>query len=80
MAFFWDRVDSDTPAGEKFLGISGKTGKAMFRYVDHPGVRAANSGKGYIAPAFAKTHRKIRKELGPEVNKAWVRTFRKAFK
>jgi len=79
LAFFWDKVDENTPAGGKFLGISGKTGKAMFRFVDHPGVTAANSGKGYIGPAFAKTHRKIAKELGPEVKKAVVGTFRKAF-
>jgi hypothetical protein len=80
LAFFWDKVDSNTPAGKKFLGVSGKTGKAMFRYVDHPGIFAANSGKGYLAPAIAKVRRTmINKELPKDVRKAVLGTIRKSF-
>lgn len=79
LAFFWDKVDEKTPVGGKFLGVSSK-GKAMFRFVDHPGVAAANSGKGYLAPAFAKVRRQIRKDIPVEVRKAAIGTFRKAFK
>ena len=84
LAFFWETGGEYFPKNppNKYLGkiTKGKNaGKKMFLYVEHPGVQAANSGKGYIGPAFAKTHRKIRKELGPEVKKAVVGTFRKTF-
>lgn len=79
LAFFWDKVDERTPAGKKFLGISVKTGKAMFNYVDHPGVQAANNGKGYLAPAITKVRRQIRKELPEDVRKAVLGSFKKSF-
>lgn len=79
LAFAWDKVSADTPAGKKFLGVSKKTGKALFAFVDHPGVVAANSGKGYLAPAIAKVRKTIRKEIPVEVRKAAIGTFRKAF-
>jgi hypothetical protein len=80
LAFFWDKVDENTPAGEKFLGVSTKTGKALFAYVDHPGVQAANNGKGYLAPAIAKVRRQIRKEIKPDVRKAVLGSFKKSFR
>lgn len=82
LAFFWDKVSADTPAGEKFLGVSKTSdppGKALFAYVDHPGVKAANSGKGYLKPAIDKIRRQIRKEIPADVRKAALGTFRKAF-
>ena len=80
LAFPWDKVDENTPAGKKFLGVSTTTGKAMFNYVDHPGVQAANSGKGYIKPAVDKVRAQIRKEIPADVRKAVLGTFRKGFK
>jgi len=56
--FFWDKVDSKTPRGSKFRGIA-SSGKAMFRYVDHPGIEAANNGEGYINLAINKTKKQI---------------------
>ena len=80
LAFFWDKVDANTPAGKKFLGVSTKTGKALFNFVDHPGVEAVNNGKGYLAPAIAKIRRTmINKELPKDVRKAVLGTFRKSF-
>jgi hypothetical protein len=80
LAFFWDKVDSNTPGGKKFVGVSSTTGKAMFNYVDHPGVEATNSGKGYLAPAITKVRNQIKKEVPKDVRDAVLGSFRRAFK
>jgi len=59
----------DIPAGARILLGS----------VQHPGVLAANSGKGYLAPAIAKVRRQIRKDIPKDVRKAFLGTFRKSF-
>lgn len=80
LAFFWDKVNSSTPSGKKFVGISATTGKALLRYVDHPGVEAANNGKGYLAPAVNEVRKQIRKEIPVEVRKEVIGTIKRAFK
>lgn len=82
LAFKWDTglvVFPKNPP-DKYLGKSKKTGKKLFLYVEHPGVVAANSGKGYLKPAIDKVRRQIRKEIPADVRKATLGTFRKAFK
>ncbi len=82
LAFFWDKVDANTPAGKKFLGVSKTSsppGKALFAYVDHPGVKAANNGKGYIKPAVDKVRAQIRKDVPADVHKAALGSFKKNF-
>src|SRR5512139_317869 len=79
LAFFWDKVDEDTPRGPKFRGISEETGKALFRYVEHPGVAAVNSGKGYLRPAITTVRKQMRKEIPREVREEVIGSFRKAF-
>ena len=80
LAFPWDKVNSQTPSGKKFIGISEITGKALLRYVDHPGVRAAGGGKGYMAPAINEVRKQIRKEVPVEIRASVIGTLRKAFK
>jgi hypothetical protein len=89
LAFYWEKAiasprnslfvkdkkiyrggEDDIPAGARILLGS----------VKHPGVRAANSGKGYLKPAIDKVRRQIRKEIPADVRKAALGTFRKAFK
>lgn len=60
LAFFWDKVDANTPRGPKFRGISPTTGKAIFNYVDHPGVAA----RPYFRPAVNLALTKIPVFLG----------------
>lgn len=80
LAFFWDKVNSSTPAGKKFVGVSETTGKALLRYVDHPGVEAANNGKGYLAPAINDVRKQIRQEVPAEIRKEVIGTIKRAFK
>ena len=60
LAFFWDKVDKNSPVGNKFRGISKETGKALFTFVDHPGVAA----KPYDRPAIEETKDEIREIIG----------------
>jgi len=59
LAFDWPGHDPDFPPGRKFIGVSEKTGKFMFNFVDHPGV-AANP---FLQPAVEKNRRAIRNRL-----------------
>lgn len=79
LAFFWDKVDEGTPAGTKFRGISKKSGKALFNFVEHPGVKAANNGKGYLRPAITEVRKTMRREISKDMREAYIGTFRKAF-
>lgn len=63
LAFEWDKVDEETPYGKKFRGISSTTGKAIFTYVDHPGVRA----RPYITPTIEESIDEIADILGRQV-------------
>lgn len=80
LAFPWNKVDSSTRAGRKFVGISEKSGKAMFLYVDHPGVRAANNGRGYMAPAITKIRKQMQKDIPLAIREEVIGSFRRAFK
>jgi hypothetical protein len=79
LAFFWDKVSESTPAGTKFRGISKKSGKALFNFVEHPGVQAVNGGKGYLRPAITEVRKTMRQEISKDMRDAYIGTFRKAF-
>lgn len=79
LAFFWDKVDKTTPAGKKFRGVSSQ-GKALFNYVEHPGVQAAGNGKGYLSPAISKVRKQIRIEVPKEIREEVAGSLRRAFK
>lgn len=80
LAFFWEKVDENTPTGKKFIGISADTGKALLRYVEHPGVEAANNGRGYLAPAINEVRKTIRREVPQDVRDEVGLAFKRAFK
>lgn len=60
LAFFWDKVDVNSKTNYKFLGISAKTGKALFNFVDHPGV----APRPYLVPTIDDTKEEFKKILG----------------
>ena len=60
LAFHWDKVNESTKTGLKFMGISPTSGKAIFAYVEHPGVAA----RPFLAPTVEDTKEEFRKILG----------------
>jgi hypothetical protein len=89
LAFFWQKAIDD-PRDSLF--VSGKKlyrggqddippkARILLGSVQHPGVQAANNGKGYLAPAIAKVRRQhIRKEIGSDVEKAAHFSIKKSF-
>lgn len=60
LAFFWDKVDSSTKTAAKFMGISSTTGKAIFNFVEHPGVEK----RPYLVPTINETKAEFKKILG----------------
>src|SRR4030042_4553398 len=60
LAFFWDKVDATSKTNYKFWGISPTTGKAIFGFVDHPGV----APRPYLVPTINETKEEFKKILG----------------
>jgi hypothetical protein len=60
LAFFWDKVNEGSKTGSKFWGISSTTGKAIFGYVEHPGVEK----RPYLVPTINETKEEFKKILG----------------
>lgn len=95
LAFEWDALDevlawegldgikSAMQYSGKFVKVIGigENGSPiyLFRYVDHPGIRAANNEKGYIAPAVNELRKKARAELDKEVRDAIMGDLRRSF-
>jgi hypothetical protein len=75
LAFHWEIANTNP---DQF--IFGEDGKVLLPSVKHPGVQAANGGKGYLAPAVNEVRKQIRKEIPKETRDAILGTFRKSFK
>ena|ERR1035437_8631420 len=67
LAFFWDKVGPETGHSAKFSGISKRTGKAIFNYVDHPVTEAYNHGVGYMRPALQASKSECIRIVGKDV-------------
>jgi hypothetical protein len=74
LAFNWE-VANTSPGHFIFL----PDGRVIFPSVQHPGVEAANGGKGYLGSARDKVRKDIRKEIPAEVRKSVVGVFRRSF-
>lgn len=75
LAFHWEVADANP---EQF--IFAPDGRVLLPSVKHPGVRAANNGKGYLAPAMNEVRKQIRREVPKDVRDSVVGTLRKSFK
>lgn len=63
-----------------FMGTNDFVGKLIITpTVHHPGIQAANGGKGYIAPAVKELRVKGRQELVTEVRQAILSDIRASF-
>ena len=74
LAFYWE-VASANPQYFQFL----PDGRVVFSSVQHPGIEAANEGKGYIAPAVNELRKRGRQELTKEVKAAILDDIRRSF-
>ena len=54
-------------------------GKVVLAQVMHPGIEAANGGKGYIAPAMNELRKHARAELSKDIKEAIVGDLRESF-
>lgn len=52
----------------------------MVKHVNHPGINAANSGKGYMRPAVEDLRKRMRADLENDVRDAIRTTMRLAFR
>lgn len=75
LAFHWEVANANP---ENFIFL--EDGRVILPSVKHPGVKAANNGKGYLAPAFNEVRKQIRKEVPKETRDAVIGTLRKSFK
>jgi hypothetical protein len=74
LAFHWE-VANANPEYFDFL----PDGRVMLRAVMHPGIQAANAGKGYIAPAVRELKKRGKKELTEEIRLAILDDIRRSF-
>lgn len=71
----WDYDMYDPPMPSMHL----EDGRGLFYGVMHPGIMAANDGKGYIHPAMNEIRRKARKELDKDIREAILGDLRESF-
>ena len=64
LVFFWEKANDNIPRTED--------GRVILQKVMHPGVEAANDGKGYIGPALVEVRKKIKENLSDDLRSAIV--------
>lgn len=74
LAFHWEVADANP---EQF--VFAPDGRVLLPSVQHPGIVAANGGKGYIAPAMRELRRRAKKELNMEIKDAILSDLRASF-
>ena len=72
LAFPWEKANDNIPRLPD--------GRVLLKKVEHPGVEAANNGKGYLAPAINDVRQAIRTKFGKEAARAIGLDIRAAFK
>jgi hypothetical protein len=74
LAFNWEIANANP---ERF--VFAPDGRVLLPKVEHPGIEAANSGKGYIAPAMREIRKRAKRELSQEIREAIVGDLRESF-
>ncbi len=74
LAFHWE-VATSNPENFKFT----PDGKVLLGSVQHPGIHAANAGKGYIGPAQNEIRKRGRAELDKDIRQAILGDLRESF-
>lgn len=74
LAFNWEIANAN-PERFSFL----PDGRVLLPSVQHPGIQAANVGKGYIAPAMRELRKRGRAELDKDIREAILGDLRESF-
>lgn len=74
LAFNWEVANANP---ERFTFAP--DGRVVFHSVQHPGIEAANSGKGYIGPAQIAIRKRIKEELSKEIGETIKMDLRESF-
>lgn len=74
LAFHWEVADAN-PQNFSFL----PDGRVMLPAVQHPGIQAANAGKGYIGPALKELRKRAKEQLSQDVRDAIMSDLRRSF-
>jgi|GEM_PF-2250751 len=74
LAFHWEVAEANP---ERFSFA--KDGRVLLPSVQHPGIQAANEGKGYIGPAQTEIRKRGKVELSVDVKNAILSDLRTSF-
>ena len=74
LAFNWEIANANP---ERFTFAP--DGRVLLFSVNHPGIEAANGGKGYIAPAMKEVRRRGKAELSKDIRDAILGDLRQSF-
>lgn len=87
LAFYWDKLEkrgrlSRSKVGQEGISYVGdlKDGRAAFNYVNHPGVQAANMGKGYMKSAIQAAYDLNSDRLAKEISESVLRNLKTSFR
>lgn len=80
LAFHWDVASTfEMERGRPGRFIFAPDGRVLLPSVMHPGIQAANQGKGYLAPAVKELRKHARANLTKDVREAILSDIRKSF-
>lgn len=74
LAFYWEVADANP---DQFTFAD--DGRVLLRSVMHPGIEAANDGKGYIGPAMKELRKRGKAELTKDIKDAILGDIRASF-
>ena len=78
LVFHWD-VALNNPDAFKAVMLPEPDMRVVFPQVMHPGIKATNNNKGYIAPAMIELRKKAKAELNKDSREAILGDLRESF-
>lgn len=80
LAFYWEvATRSEMEAGRPGKFMFAPDGRVLMHQVNHPGIKAANNGQGYIAPAMRELRKRGKAELKNDIRQAILGDLRQSF-
>jgi hypothetical protein len=80
LAFYWEvATRSEMEMGKPGKFTFAPDGRVLMHQVNHPGIKAANNGQGYIRPAIKELKRRGKTELKADIRQAILGDLRQSF-